>query len=107
MAGQGRRLLGSVRCLPWDDRTNTTAQLIDITRPTRDQMHMAVHDGLPSRLAAVHAHVEAFDRLVLRKHLPPHLIEQQVDRAPLWVVEIEEARRVPARNDERVQRVTG
>jgi hypothetical protein len=46
VVGQGSDLLRSVRRLPRDDTTNTTARLIDITRSTRDQMHMAVHDRL-------------------------------------------------------------
>ena len=68
---------------------------------------MTVHDGLPCRNAAVHAHVEALDPFVLREHLPSHLIKEQVDRAPLGLVEVEEGRRVPARHDQRVQRRHG
>src|SRR5437867_2170891 len=89
VVGRGSDLLRSVRRLPWDDSTNTTARLIDISRPTRDQMHMAVHDCLSGGLSTVHAHVEAFDRFVLGEHLQSHLIKKQINRAPLWVVEVE------------------
>jgi hypothetical protein len=65
---------------------------------------MAVHDRMPRRLAAVHAHVEALDLIVLGQHLPSHLVEQQVDRAPLGLVEIKEALSVPTRHDQRMQR---
>jgi hypothetical protein len=50
--------------LPWDDAANTTARLINISRPARDQMDVSVHNGLSGRLAAVHAYVEAFNRFV-------------------------------------------
>ena len=65
---------------------------------------MTVHDGLPCRNAAVHAHVEALDPFVLREHLPSHLIKEQVDRTTLGLVEVEEGRRVSARHDQRMQR---
>jgi hypothetical protein len=46
-------------------------------------MHMAVHDRLCCRLAAVHANVETFDGLVSSKDVCPDLIEKQIDRAVL------------------------
>ena len=98
MVGRGSDL-GSVRSLPWDDGTNSTARLIDISRPTRDKMHMAVHDRLSGGRSAVHAHVEAFDAFVLSEHLQSHLIKKQVDRAPLWVMEVEIGDGVTARDD--------
>jgi hypothetical protein len=103
VVGRGSDPLRSVRRLPWDDSTNTTARLIDISRPTRDQMHMAVHDRLSRGLSAVHAHVEAFDRFVLSEHLQSHLIQKQIDRAPLWVMEVEIGDSVTARDDQGVQ----
>jgi hypothetical protein len=51
-------------------------------------MDVAVHDSLTRCLAAVRAHIEALNRLVLSEHVRSDLIEKQVDRTPLWVVEI-------------------
>ena len=65
---------------------------------------MTVHDGLPCSGAAVYADVETLDLFILTEHLQPHLIEEQVDRAPLGLVEVEEGRGMPARHDQRVQR---
>ena len=101
--GRESDLIRSVRRLSRDDGTNTTARLIDISRPTRDQMYMAVHDRLSRGLSAVHSHVEAFDAFVLTQHLPSHLIKKQVDRAPLWVMEVEIGDGVTTRDDQRVQ----
>ena len=64
---------------------------------------MAVHDRLSGGRSAVHAHVEAFDAFVLSEHLQSHLIKKQVDRAPLWVMEVEIGDGVTARGDKRVQ----
>ena len=79
----------SVHRLAWDDRTNTTAGLLDIPRPARDQMDMAVHDGLTRRLAAVHANVEALNRGVGSEHFQSHLIENEIDGALLGLVKVE------------------
>ena len=43
----------SVRPLARNNGTNTTARLIDISTPPRDQMDVAVHHRLPRCLAAV------------------------------------------------------
>jgi hypothetical protein len=66
----------SIRRLSWNDPAHSTTGLIDISRPARDQMDMAVHDGLTRRLAAVHAHVEALDCFVLIEHVRSDLIEK-------------------------------
>jgi hypothetical protein len=96
-------MCSSVRRLAWDDRTNTTAGLIDIPRPARDQMDMAVHDGLTRRLAAVHANVEALDRCVGSEHVQSHLIENEIDGAPLGLVKVEIGGCVTPGDDQRVQ----
>ena len=96
-------MCSSVRRLAWDDRTNTTAGLIDIPRPARDQMDMAVHDGLTRRLAAVHANIEALDRCVGSEHVQSHLIENEIDGAPLGLVKVEIGGCVTPGDDQRVQ----
>jgi hypothetical protein len=96
-------MCSSVRRLAWDDRTNTTAGLIDIPRPARDQMDMAVHDGLTRRLAAVHANIEALDRCVGSEHVQSHLIENEIDGAPFGLVKVEIGGCVTPGDDQRVQ----
>lgn len=64
---------------------------------------MAVHDRLARDLSAVHAHVEAFDRLVLSEDVQSYLIKKEIDRAPLWVMEVEIGDSVTAWDDQRVQ----
>jgi hypothetical protein len=63
--------------------------LIDIAAAARDQVDVTVHDRLTRDHPTIHAHVETLDGLVGSENIFPNLIEQQVDRAPFRVVEIE------------------
>ena len=64
---------------------------------------MAVHDGLTRRLAAVHADVEALDRCVGSEHVQSHVIENEIDGAPLGLVKVEIGGCVTPGDDQRVQ----
>jgi hypothetical protein len=66
-------------------------------------MDMAVHDGLTRRLAAVHANVEALDRCVGSEQVQSHLIENEIDGAPLGLVKVEIGGCVTPGDDQRVQ----
>ena len=66
-------------------------------------MHMTVHDGLASDLTAVHPDVESFNGLVRCQYVSPHLIQQQVDRPPLWLKQVKVGWGMAAGDDERMQ----
>jgi hypothetical protein len=46
---------GSVLPFAWDDMPYTASQVLDISRSTRDYVHMAVEDGLSRALTIIQA----------------------------------------------------
>ena len=68
----------------------------------RNQMDMAVRDGLPRHLSTIHADVEALHIPVRGEDLASNVIEKQIDRPSFRLIEVEVGRRMAARDDQRV-----
>ena len=60
---------------------------------------MAVHHGLTGDRAAVHAEVEALHSPVLGQDVEAELVKEEVDRRPLWFVQVEERGSIALRQD--------
>src|SRR5215203_4742503 len=93
----------SVDRLARDDASNATARIGYIPPPPRDEVYVAMADGLSSYLPTVHSDVEALDGAVGVASLVLHLAQQETDGPSLRLEQLKIGWRVASRDDKRVQ----
>ena len=85
----------SIRRLTRDHPTDAATRLRHVSTPSRDEVNMGVHDGLPCDLACVRTDIEALDRTVPREDVLPEFVKEQADGTALGLEEIEVGCRMP------------
>jgi hypothetical protein len=81
---------------------DAAARVVHVSQPSRDQVNMAVEDGLPSSRAAVDPDVEAWNGTVTFASARSSIFEQALDGAALRLTQVEVVRDMPAGDGEHV-----
>lgn len=78
-----------------DNPSHPAFRVVYITIPSRDQVNMAVEDGLPCGFTSVNADVKSRDARVVLDQLLPDEVGQIMDGIDLGLVQIKVIRNVP------------